>query len=75
MSSARLATMGAPEPSWCFLFLPVLLTVGGELGVLLWLPQLMLGPGLGRGQEGTAQTKGKAGQKKVPPEPVGLSLG
>ncbi|EDM07764.1 Tyro protein tyrosine kinase binding protein, isoform CRA_a [Rattus norvegicus] len=21
--------MGAPEPSWCFLFLPVLLTVGG----------------------------------------------
>lgn len=77
VSSAYLATMGALEPSWCLLFLPVLLTVGGESGGFcgcLLCHQLMLGPGLGREQEGTAQTKGKAGQKKVPLEPVGFTL-
>lgn len=77
MSSARLVTMGALEPSWCLLFLPVLLIVGGELGGFcgcLLCPQLMSGPGLGREQEGTAQTRGKAGRKKVPLESVGLTL-
>lgn len=32
MSSAHLVTMGALEPSCHLLFLPVFLTVGGELG-------------------------------------------
>lgn len=66
--------MGTLEPSWHLLLLPVLLTVGGELGASVAAACVSALVEAGARQEGTGQLKGKAGRKEVPLEPVALSL-